>query len=95
MSSYSYYAYNVGAIDFSGGTDALDPGYNVHDGRVRIEVTDDDALMDGDDGKAAGTASWDDTTTDEISNDANQTAVVIDTDGNPLAKGPIYAEKFY
>ena len=85
MPVYSFYAYAPSALTYNGGagTWTLDAGYNFHEDRVLIEITDNDATFNGDDSN------------NEVGNDATQTAVVTEPDGTPIASGRVYDEEFY
>lgn len=79
------YGYSMDALVYDGATDSwsLRPDYDFTEHRVEINITDDDAYLDGD------------ANNDELGDDTNQTGTVSDMDGNPIASGQIYDELFY
>ncbi len=78
-------AYTPDALIYDAGTNTwtLRPDYDPALHRVDIQITDDDAYLDGDLGA------------DEVGIDTNQTAEVRDMDGNLITSGQIYDEEFY
>ena len=77
------YALDALTIDTVGGTVTLRPDYDFTRDRVDIAITDDDQIFDGD------------TFADELGEDATQTAIVRDLQGNLLASGQVYDEAFH
>ena len=79
------YGYSMDALVYDGATDSwsLRPDYDFTEHRVEINITDDDAYLDGD------------ANNDELGDDTNQTGTVSDMDGNPIASGQIYDELYY
>ncbi|MCP3971660.1 MAG: Hint domain-containing protein [Rhodobacteraceae bacterium] len=78
--------YSADALVYNGsgpGSWQLRADYNHAVHRVNIAFSDDDADIDGD------------ATNDEVGSDANQTAIVTDMLGNPVASGRIYDEMYY
>jgi len=77
--------YSVDALIYNAGagTWTLRADFNPAVHRVNIQFTDDDDQFDGDE-------PW-----DEVGYDANQTAVVTDMVGNPVASGQVYNEEYY
>ncbi|SLN11725.1 hypothetical protein PSA7680_00157 [Pseudoruegeria aquimaris] len=86
MPTNSFYVYNTGALNVSGGTISLDPNFNAADDRWILEITDDDNQLDGD------------FSNNEQGYDANQTGVLYETDGTTLANpggGPVNGDRVY
>ena len=78
-------AYSPDALIYDSGSNTwtLRPDFDPDIHRVNITFTDDDAYLDGDVGA------------DEVGHDTNQTAVVTEMDGTPIASGQVYDEEFY
>ena len=84
MTTYSFYIYAASALPYDAGTDSFtfDPNYAPSTGRLELEITDDDAFLDGDEHN------------DEVGEDANQSGVVRTPDGTQIKSGLIYAEQW-
>lgn len=84
MTTHTIIGYSADALIFDPNTGSfqLDPNYNANDGRVRLEINDDDTFFDGD------------READEVGEDFNQTGNVYDMDGNLVSSGKIYVEQF-
>lgn len=91
MPTYSFFVYNTGGLDFSGGNVTLSDTFDADDDRWIVNLTDDDNQLDGD------------FSNDERGYDSNQRAGVYESDGTTLAdlngqsytNGRIYAEEQY
>ena len=79
------YAYSPDALVYDSGSNtwSLRPDYDFREHRVEIQITDDDAYLDGDRGA------------DEVGVDSTQQGTVRDLDGNIIASGRIYDEQYY
>ena len=84
MATFQFYAYAPGALVYNAtsNTFTLRADFDPDLHRVLITITDDDALVDGDQYQ------------NEVGDDANQTAVVTRPDGSVVASGRIYDEAF-
>lgn len=69
--------------DTASGTWTQTADFSPNQHRVEFHFTDDDTWLDGDN------------SSDETGNDANQTAIVYDMDGNVVASGQVYSEEYY
>lgn len=78
-------AYSADALIYDAGANTwrLRPDYDIEQHRVEITFSDDDGNFDGD------------SDSNEVGDDANQTAVITDLQGNVVASGQIYDEEFY
>ncbi len=78
-------AYSADALVYDSGSNSwsLRTDYDPELHRVNIAITDDDDYLHGDVGA------------DEVGSDSNQTAVVTDMLGNPVASGQVYDEEFF
>lgn len=86
MAINTYFAYTSAALNFSGGTVSLVPGYDPAQDRVVLEFDDDDAVLEGD------------LNNNEDGNDADQFGTTFDLAGNVLTGGPgvtMYSEEQY
>ncbi|MEP2781001.1 MAG: Hint domain-containing protein [Pseudoruegeria sp.] len=91
MATNSFFVYNTGGLNFSGGTVTLSNTFDAVDDRWVVEITDDDNLLDGD------------YSNNENGYDTNQTGSMFAPDGTTqinLGSGanngePIYAEQQY
>ncbi|SFJ09506.1 Hint domain-containing protein [Jannaschia pohangensis] len=84
MPTSQFYIYDAAALPYnaSNGTFTFDPNYNFRDDRVLLEITDDDAFLDGDEKN------------NEVGEDANQTGTATRPDGTLVASGKIYGEEY-
>jgi len=82
MATYVITGYASGTgIILPGGFVRLDPDWSASTHAVTFTIDDDDAFLDGD------------TLTDDVGDDATQTAVVTAPDGTVIASGPIYVDE--
>jgi len=84
MTTHTIIGYDADALVFdpNTGSFSLNSNYNAQDGRVRLDISDDDQFFDGD------------RENDEVGEDANQTASIYDMDGNFVSSGQIYVEQY-
>lgn len=89
MANYTIYGYSPGAFSTTpGGQVMLDPDWDASADRIRYEITDTYGDGDGDTNRFDG-----DSTNDEVGDDANQSAVKYDAQGNVLSSGQVYLEE--
>ena len=83
MATHTFFGYAPDALTFDPGTGnvTLKPEFNASQDRVRFEITDDDNFADGD------------AASDEIGDDADQTANIFNADGSMAEAGQIYVEE--
>ncbi|MEL6679961.1 MAG: Hint domain-containing protein [Pseudomonadota bacterium] len=94
MATHVIHGYSAADLTYDPHTGAftLTSDFYGAEDRLRYEFTDNDAYLDGDKGSGAGFN--DQSGTDEIGEDSNQTAQIYDADGDLVAGGRVYSEAY-